>query len=100
MAELYRERGVNPAASFLPLLVQMPVFITLYHVIRDHNQHLPSFAHGGVLWFADLTRADPYLALPALSAVLMLAAMEVSSKDAPLQDGKSYPPFLSSIFKF
>lgn len=85
MAELYRENGVNPAAGFLPLLVQMPVFITMYHVIRDHNESLPSFAHGGMLWFTDLTRADPYLVLPVLSAGLMLAAMEISSKNASLQ---------------
>lgn len=83
LAELYRERGVNPLAGFLPLLVQMPVFITMYHVIRAHNEHLPSFAHGGALWFKDLTAPDPYLALPALSACLMLAAFEVSSKGAP-----------------
>lgn len=85
LAELYRENGVNPLAGFVPLLVQMPVFVTMYHVIRDHNQRLPSFAHGGMLWFTDLTRADPYLLLPVLSAALMLAAMEVSSKGAPSQ---------------
>lgn len=85
MAALYRERGVNPMAGFLPLLIQMPVFITMYHVIRAHNESLPSFAHGGVLWFTDLTGPDPYLALPALSACLMLAAFEVSSRGAPAQ---------------
>ena len=83
LAELYREQGVNPLAGFVPLLVQMPVFVTMYHVIRDHNESFPSFAHGGMLWFADLTRPDPYLLLPVLSAALMLAAMEVSSKGAP-----------------
>lgn len=85
MAELYRERGVNPMSGFVPLLVQMPVFITVYHVIRSYNEHLPGFARGGALWFADLTRADPYLALPILSAGLMLAAFEVSSRGAPAQ---------------
>lgn len=83
MAELYRERGVNPMAGFLPLLVQMPVFITMYHVIRAHNENLPSFAHGGALWFTDLTAPDPYFLLPILSACLMLASFEVSSRGAP-----------------
>lgn len=85
LADLYRERGVNPMAGFLPLLVQMPVFITVYHVIRSYNEHLPGFARGGALWFTDLTGPDPYLALPVISAGLMLAAFEVSSKGAPLQ---------------
>ncbi|WP_053057704.1 YidC/Oxa1 family membrane protein insertase [Rubrobacter aplysinae] len=83
LAELYREHGVNPMAGFLPLLVQMPVFITMYHVIRDHNEHLPSFAHGGLLWFTDLTSPDPYFLLPALSACLMLASFELSSRGVP-----------------
>lgn len=29
---LYKEHGVNPAAGCLPLLIQMPVLIALYHV--------------------------------------------------------------------
>jgi YidC/Oxa1 family membrane protein insertase len=33
--KLYRERGVNPAASCLPLLAQMPIFIALFNVLRN-----------------------------------------------------------------
>lgn len=32
---LYKERGVNPAGSCLPLVLQMPVFIALFNVIRQ-----------------------------------------------------------------
>ncbi len=31
---LYKERGVNPAGSCLPLILQMPVFIALFNVIQ------------------------------------------------------------------
>ena len=34
MMTLYRERGVNPAAGCLPLLLQMPVWIALFSVLR------------------------------------------------------------------
>jgi YidC/Oxa1 family membrane protein insertase len=34
MMALYKEHNVNPAASCLPLLLQMPVFIALYQVLR------------------------------------------------------------------
>ena len=100
LAELYRERGVNPVAGFLPLLVQMPVFITMYHVIRAYNEGVTSFAHGGVLWFTDLTRADPYLILPVLSAGLMIAAGEISSKGAPVQQRQMMRlvPLLFTVF--
>ncbi|MHB8328640.1 MAG: YidC/Oxa1 family membrane protein insertase [Acidimicrobiales bacterium] len=34
MMKLYREHGVNPAGGCLPMIVQMPIFIILYDVIR------------------------------------------------------------------
>jgi YidC/Oxa1 family membrane protein insertase len=35
MMELYRREGVNPYASCLPLIAQMPVFIVMFRVIRQ-----------------------------------------------------------------
>jgi len=32
--KLYKEEGVNPAASCLPLLLQMPIFLALYNVLN------------------------------------------------------------------
>ncbi len=68
-------------AGFFPLLVQIPVFITMYHVIRNHEETFPSFASGGLLWFIDLTRADPYFILPVLSASILLATGGISSRN-------------------
>lgn len=34
LMELYQERGVNPAAGCLPLLVQMPIWFALFTVLR------------------------------------------------------------------
>ena len=81
MMELYRERRINPLAGLLPLLVQLPVFVTMYQVVRAHEESFPTFASGGLLWFTDLTRPDPYLALPVLSASLLIAAGEASGKN-------------------
>jgi YidC/Oxa1 family membrane protein insertase len=33
LMELYKERGVNPAAGCLPLIVQMPIWFALYRVL-------------------------------------------------------------------
>jgi len=79
--ELYKERRVNPLAGFLPVLVQVPVFITMYHVIRNHEETFPSFASGGLLWFTDLTNADPYFILPVLSASILIVAGGMSSRN-------------------
>lgn len=36
--KLQREAGVNPLAGCLPVLVQLPVFIGLFHVLRSFNR--------------------------------------------------------------
>ena len=35
MAKLYQEQGVNPLGGCLPILVQMPIFIGIFYVIRQ-----------------------------------------------------------------
>jgi YidC/Oxa1 family membrane protein insertase len=35
LMELYKEKGTNPFASLLPLLVQLPIFIALFYVFKD-----------------------------------------------------------------
>lgn len=78
--KLYQESGVNPFGSCLPLLVQLPIFITMFYVIKDFGYAHPDFTSGGILWFQDLSVQDPYYVLPILSAVTMLAASEITSK--------------------
>ena len=78
--KLYQERQVNPFGSCLPLLIQMPIFIAMFYVIRGFGETHESFTSGGVLWFKDLSVQDPYYLLPVLSAVTMLAASEITSK--------------------
>jgi YidC/Oxa1 family membrane protein insertase len=39
--KLYQEHGVNPLASCLPLLLQLPVFISLFYMLRtDLKKHI------------------------------------------------------------
>lgn len=67
MQRLQKEHGVNPVAGCLPVLVQLPVFIGLFHVLRSfgpvNDQGIPVnldgsvrtqnyfFDHAGVLSF-------------------------------------------------
>ena len=37
---LYQERGVNPAAGCLPLLLQMPIWFALFQVLRLSLIHI------------------------------------------------------------
>jgi YidC/Oxa1 family membrane protein insertase len=38
--KFYREHKVNPAASCLPILPQIPIFISLFYVLRDFDEEV------------------------------------------------------------
>jgi YidC/Oxa1 family membrane protein insertase len=47
LMEFYKENQINPFASCLPIVVQIPVFFTLYLVLRHFSQHPPCPGHPG-----------------------------------------------------
>ena len=38
--KFYRENNINPAASCLPMVAQIPIFISLYFVLRDFDKNI------------------------------------------------------------
>jgi len=54
LMKFYRENKINPAASCLPMLVQLPVFIALYYALRTFAKHPPggaaAVAHHDFAW--------------------------------------------------
>ena len=55
MMQLYKEKKVNPAAGCLPILIQIPIFFSLYKVIfvTIELRHAPFFG-----WLNDLSAPD------------------------------------------
>jgi len=56
MMKLYKDNKVNPAAGCLPILLQIPIFFSLYKVIfvTIELRHAPWFG-----WIEDLSAPDP-----------------------------------------
>ncbi len=56
MMELYKREKVNPASGCLPMIVQIPVFFSLYKVlfVSIEMRHAPFFG-----WIQDLSAPDP-----------------------------------------
>ncbi len=56
MMELYKKEKVNPASGCLPILVQIPIFFSLYKVlfVTIEMRHAPFFG-----WIRDLSAPDP-----------------------------------------
>lgn len=69
---LYQEYRINPFASCLPLLLQLPIFICLYYAIRG----TPELQGAPFLWFT-LGEPDPYYILLAIYVISQLASTEL-----------------------
>lgn len=56
MMKLYKEEGVSPASGCLPMIIQIPIFFSLYKVlyVAIDMRHAPFFG-----WLKDLSIADP-----------------------------------------
>ncbi len=56
LMELYKREKINPVAGCLPMLIQIPVFFSLYKVlfITIEMRHAPFFG-----WIKDLSAPDP-----------------------------------------
>jgi YidC/Oxa1 family membrane protein insertase len=51
--KFYRENKINPAASCLPILVQIPIFISLYYVLRDFEKDVfPNYPGSDLGWLS------------------------------------------------
>lgn len=75
--ELYKEHGVNPYASVIPLLIQFPILMALYGALT----RVPELREGAFLW-VDLGQRDPYFIFPILAAVFTFLSTWLTSKAA------------------
>ncbi len=76
---LFKENGVNPLMSIIPIFIQMPIFIMFYLALKGMVElPVPGMEMGGLLWATDLIHADPYHVLPLATSALTLINFEVT----------------------
>ncbi|MEZ5503052.1 MAG: membrane protein insertase YidC [Halioglobus sp.] len=68
MMELYKKEKINPMGGCLPILVQMPVFISLYWMLMESVELRQA---PFILWIKDLSVMDPYFVLPLIMGASM-----------------------------
>ena len=80
---LYKKEKVNPAGGCFPMLLQMPVFLSLYWVLLESVEirHAP-----WIMWIQDLSAKDPYFILPLVmgGSMLLMQKMQPMPTD-PMQ---------------
>jgi YidC/Oxa1 family membrane protein insertase len=79
VSALYKERGVNPAAGCVPLLLTMPVLFAFYALL---SQAIELRGAPFAAWIHDLSTADPYFVLPTLMGVTMFWQQKLTPTSA------------------
>ncbi len=77
MIEMYRNEKINPFGGCLPMLLQIPVFISLYWVLLASVE-----MHGApwIFWISDLSARDPLFILPAAMIGTMFLQIKLNPK--------------------
>lgn len=99
MMELYRTEKINPMSGCLPILIQIPVFISLYWMLLGSVElrHAPFFG-----WIQDLSAVDPYYILPLIMGASMIIQTKLNPKPTDPIQAKvmTWMPVIFSIFFF
>ncbi|CRI64929.1 Inner membrane protein oxaA [Thiocapsa sp. KS1] len=97
MMEMYKTEKINPLGGCLPILIQIPVFISLYWVLLEsvEMRHAPF-----VLWLDNLSAPDPYFILPLIMGVSMFVQMKLNPPPPDPMQAKIMMalPFVFTVF--
>jgi len=70
--EIYKKNKVNPMSGCLPMLIQMPVFIGFFSMIRSAIE----LRGAHFLWAADLSKPDTLFMIPGLTFIPFISTPE------------------------
>ena len=73
LSELYQENGVSTTAGCLPLIIQMPIILGLYELLRNPLVYMTAnnmiaAVHESFIWVPDLSQPDSWI-LPILAGL-------------------------------
>ena len=75
MMELYKKEKINPLGGCLPILVQMPVFLSLYWVLLESVEMRQA---PFMFWLTDLSSKDPFFILPIIMGLSMFVQQQLN----------------------
>ncbi len=100
MMEIYKKEKINPLGGCLPILIQIPVFISLYWVLLESVELRQA---PWILWINDLSTKDPYFVLPIIMGASMFVQMKLNPPPADPMQAKimmALPFVFTAMFLF
>jgi YidC/Oxa1 family membrane protein insertase len=82
MQKLYKDEGYNPMMGCLPLVIQMPILMGLFYLLRNPGMYVEGSniiiaSHESFWWLGDLSQPDMWL-LPAIAGVTTFLSMSMT----------------------
>jgi len=75
MMKLYKKEKINPLGGCLPIIVQIPVFISLYWVLLESVELRQA---DFLFWLNNLSAPDPYYVLPLTMGITMFIQQKLN----------------------
>ena len=72
LMKFYRENKINPAASCLPIVLQIPIFISLFYVLREFEADVLPTVGGSVEWLGLIDITENIGAWPSWGPLLLV----------------------------
>ena len=88
LQKLYKQEGYNPMKGCLPMLIQFPILIGLFTLLRNPILYLPSdemilAVHESFLWIPDLSQPDPWI-LPIVAGVTTFFSFQITQMQSQM----------------
>ena len=94
--KLFKEHGVNPMGSCLPMVIQMPIWFALYTTLQVSVElYNAPFIPG---WIDDLTGKDPYYILPVAMGITMILTQVLTPSPMSNPSQKTMGYVMSGFF--
>ena len=95
--DLYKKEKVNPLGGCLPILVQIPVFISLYWVLLESVELRQA---PWILWIKDLSLLDKFYVLPLIMGITMFIQQKLNPAPVDPIQTKVFMamPFIFTVF--
>ena len=97
MMEIYKKEKINPLGGCFPILIQIPVFISLYWVLLESVELRQAVF---IFWIRDLSGPDPFFVLPVVMGVSMYVQQKLNPAPLdPVQEKvMSFLPIMFTVF--
>ena len=103
MQKLYKDEGYNPMMGCLPLLIQMPILMGLFYLLRNPGLYVEDIqmilaSHESFWWLQDLSQPDMWL-LPIIAGLTTFWSMSMTGMMAPSAGGGDIAATMQPMMK-